>query len=96
MVLGIGIEKPADHSLILRAVFARLFLEEFDASFAQADRDLHPFFSEYKIFRRREKVRNHLEISEGFVCVPNFLAHILASLYASSRLQRSESPRRDR
>ena len=64
MVLGIGIEQPPNHALVLRVVFLCLALEELDAALAQRDRDLDSFVSKNQVFRMRKKIRNDLEVSE--------------------------------
>ena len=86
----VRIEKLADHSLVLRVVFLSLALEEFDAAFAQRDRDLDPFFPEDEILRRRKKVRYDLQSSQWFVGVSDFRAHKFACPFASNRRQVSE------
>ena len=87
-MLSICIEQPADHALVLRVVLPGLVLEERDAALAQRDRDLYPLIPENQVLRARKKVRNDLEISEGFVGVADFLAHKFAFLCASIQLQR--------
>ena len=49
MMLGIGVEQPANHPLILRVVSLRLGLEELDTTLAQGDGDLDTFVLKYKI-----------------------------------------------
>ena len=83
----VGVQKPADHALILRVVLSRLPLEELDAAPAQGDRDFYAFVPEHQILGAREKVRNDLEVAEGFVRVPDFLAHRFAFLCASNQRQ---------
>jgi hypothetical protein len=90
MMLGIGVEQPPDHALVLSAMFPGLALEEFDASPAQRDRDLDSFIPKDEVLRARKEIRNDFEIPEGFVRVLDFLAHKFACLSASSRLRKSE------
>lgn len=90
MMLRIGIEQPPDHALVLRVMFPSLNLEELDASLAQRDGDLDAFVPKDQFLGPRKEVRNDLEVSEGFVCVLDFLAHIFACLSASIRLRKSE------
>ena len=90
MMLCIGVEQSPDHTLVLSVMFPGLALEEVDASFAQRDGNLDAFIPKDEILRPRKEVRNDLEVSEGFVGVLDFLAHIFACLSASSRLQESE------
>src|SRR5574337_353660 len=87
-MIRIGVEKPPDHSLILRAVLSRLALEEFDAALAQGDCDLDPLVPEDKVFRRRKEVTNDLQSSERLVRVYDFRAHRLPYPFASSRRRR--------
>ncbi len=89
MVLCIRVEKPADHALVLRLVLPRFVLEELDAALAQGDRHLDPFLPEYEIFGAGKKIRNDLEVSEGFVGVSDFRAHRFACPFASNRPRRS-------
>ena len=91
----VSVKKSADHALVLRVMFPGLALEELDAPLAQRDRDFDPLIPKDKLFRAREKVRNDSEASERFVRVLDFLAHTVASLSASTRLQKSESRRRE-
>lgn len=90
MMLRIGIEQPPDHALVLRVMFPSLTLEELNASLAQRDGDFHALVPKDKFLRARKEVRNDLEVSEEFVCVLDFPAHIFACLSASSRLRKSE------
>jgi hypothetical protein len=90
MMLGIGVEQPPDHALILSMMFPGLLLEELDASLAQRDSDFNPFIPKNEFFRTGQEVTNDLEASERFVRVFDFPAHRFASLSASNRLQKSE------
>ncbi len=84
MMLGIGVEQPPNHPLILRVVLLCLSLEEIDAALAQRDGDLDPFILEYEVLRTREKVSDDLGVSEGFARVFYFRAHKFVCLSASS------------
>lgn len=64
-MLRIGIEQPADHTLMLRVMFPRLALEELDASLALHDRDLDAFVPKDEFLGPRKEVGNDLEVSEG-------------------------------
>ena len=88
MVLRIRIKQAPNHALVLRIVLPRFALEEFHAALAQRDGDLDSLVPKDKVFRVREKIRNDLEVSEGFVGVPDFLAHKFAFLCASSQRRR--------
>lgn len=91
MMLGIGVEQPPDHALVLGVMFLRLFLKKLDTSLAQGDGYLDPFIPKDKVLGAWEKVRNDPEASEWFVRVLDFRAHRFASPFASNRLQKSES-----
>ncbi len=82
-MLSIGIEKPSDHSLILRVVLSRL-----DATLAQGNRHLYPFLMEDEVLRMRKKVRYDLEVSERFVGIFDFHAHKFSYLSANSPRRR--------
>jgi hypothetical protein len=90
MMLRIDIEQPPDHALVLGVMFSSLALEEVDASLAQRDGDLDALVTKEEFLGPRKEVRNDPEVSEGFVCVLDFLAHIFASLSAKNRLRKSE------
>jgi hypothetical protein len=51
MMLGIRVEQPSDHPLVLRVVPSRLVLKELDTTLTQSDSDLYPLFAEDKVFR---------------------------------------------
>ena len=89
-MLRIGVEQPPDHALVLSVMFPGLALEELDASFAQRDGDFDSCIPKDEFLRSGKEVRNDLEVSEGFVCVLDFLAQKFACLSASSRLLKSE------
>ena len=86
----IGVEQPPDHALVLRVMLPGLALEELDASLAPRDGDFDSFVPKDEFLRARKEVRNDSEVSEGFVRVPDFLAHKCACLSASSRLRKCE------
>jgi hypothetical protein len=46
MVVGVCIEQPANHALVLCFVFPRLIFEKFYAPLAQSDRDLYSLILE--------------------------------------------------
>jgi len=50
---SITIKKGPDHPLILRAMEARLFLEEIDATFRKRDRDLLRILTKYQLAATR-------------------------------------------
>ena len=76
-MLRIGIEQPPDHALVLRVMFPRFTFEELDASLAQSNGDLDAFVPKNQFLRSGKKVRNDLEVSEGFVGVFDFPAHTI-------------------
>ena len=90
MMFCVNLEQPPDHALVLSVIFSGLALEELDASVAQCGSDLDAFIPKDEILRPRKEVRNDLEVSERFVGVLDFLAHIFACLSASSRLRKCE------
>ena len=63
MMLGICVEQPSNHPLVLRVVPLRLGLEKFDTSLAQGDGDFDPFVLKHKILRPRQEVSDDLEVS---------------------------------
>ncbi len=87
MMLGIGIKQPPDHPLILGVVLLCLDLEEVDATLAQGNGDLDPFVLKYKILRPGKKISDDPGVSEGFVRVFYFRAHIFVCPFASSLRQ---------
>lgn len=88
MMLRIGIKQPTNHPLVLRVVPLRFAFEELDATFTQRNGDLDPFVPKNEVFRAWEEIRNDLEVSEGFVCVPDSLAHRFAFLCAGNQPRR--------
>ena len=84
-MLSIGVEKPPNHTLVLRVVLSRLVLEELHATLTQRDSNFDALFPENQVFRSRQEITNDLEVAERLVCVPDFLAHKFASLCASNQ-----------
>ena len=64
MMLGIGVEQPPDHPLILRVVSLRLGLKEFNTALAQSDGDFDPFVLKHKILRSGQEVSDDLGVSQ--------------------------------
>ena len=95
-MLGIRIEQPPNHPLILRVASLCLCLEEFGATLAQSDTDLHPFVLKYKILRPWKEVSHDLRVSEGFVGVFYFRVHKFVCLSANSLHRICESHLHDR
>ena len=89
-MLGVGIEKPADHTLILRVVLLRLSLEKLDAALAQGERNFYTLVPKGEILGPWKKIRNDLRASEWFVRVSCFRAHKFAFLSANIPHQRCE------
>lgn len=81
----VRIEKPADHALVLCVMLLGFTLEEFNAALAQRDRDLDPLFPKDEVLRSRQKVRNDLQPSQGFVRVSDFRAHKVVCPFANNR-----------
>ena len=71
-MFGICVEQPPDHPLVLGVSFARLVLEEVDATLAQRDRVLHAFFPEDQILGTRQEVRSR---PAGYEAVPRLRFH---------------------
>jgi hypothetical protein len=90
MLFRVCVEQPPDHPLVLCMMLPSLTFEKLDTALAQGKGDFDGFIPKDEVLRSRQEVRNDLEVSEGFVCVFDFLAHKFASLFASSRLQKSE------
>src|SRR6266542_2364283 len=78
-MLSVGVEKPPNHSLILRVVLPRLAFEELNAALAQRDGDLDTLIPENEVFWWRKEVTNDLQSSEALVRVSDFRAHRLPS-----------------
>ena len=96
MVLGICVEESPNHPLILRVVFLRLSLEEFDTALAQGDRDFYSFVLKGKILRPGQEVSDDLGVSQRFVRVFYFRAHRFVFLSANSLRRIFELLRHDR
>ena len=96
MMIGIRVEQPPNHPLILRIVSLRLGLKEFNTALAQCDGDLDPFVLKHKIPGVGQEVSDDLRVSEGFVCVLDFRAHRFVCLSANSLHRICESHLHDR
>jgi hypothetical protein len=72
LAINVGVEKPPNHALVLRVVFRGLGLEELDALLAQSQSYLHTFFTKCQVSRRREEVRDNLNLAKGFIGVFDF------------------------
>ena len=83
-MLGIGVEQPPNHSLILGVVFLRLDLEKIDATLAQRNSDLDPFVLKNKILRTGKKVSDDPGVSDRFVRIFYFRAHKFVCPFANS------------
>ena len=94
-MLGIGVEKPPNHPLILGVVLLCLDLEEVDTTLTQGNSDLDPFVLKYKILRPGKKISDDSGASEGFVRVLDFRAHKFVCPFASSLRQICELRRLD-
>jgi hypothetical protein len=91
----IGVKKPSDHSLILRAVLSRFPFEEFNTALAQRDGDLDALIPEYQVRRSRKEVTNDLQSPERLIRVSDSRAHRSLFPFASNRRQRFERHPRD-
>lgn len=90
MMFCVQVEQLPDHALVLGVMLPGLAFEKFDTSLTQRNGDLDSFIPKDKFLRSRKEVRYDLEISEGFVCVGDFLAHKFVFLFASNRLPKFE------
>ncbi|MEA3160107.1 MAG: hypothetical protein QOD95_1655 [Gammaproteobacteria bacterium] len=87
---SITIKKGPDHPLILRAMEARLFLEEIDASFRKRDRDLLRILTKYQFTRWRKKVFDNAQATKRLICVLYWLFHTIADLASNTLHQKYE------
>lgn len=94
-MLGIGIEQPPDHALVLGVMFAGFSLEVLDASLAQRNGHFDSFVPKDEFFWPRQEIRNDSKVSEKFVRVFYFLVHRFACLSASNRPRISELHHRE-
>jgi hypothetical protein len=58
MMLGIGVEQPPDHALVLRMMLAGFPLEEIDASLAQRDGHFDSFLPKDEFLGASQEIRN--------------------------------------
>ena len=72
---GIGIQQPADHALVLRAVLRGFLFEKFDVALRERNRHLYAFLAKGERLRGRQKVRNDLQVAQGFIRVHNLSSH---------------------
>jgi len=93
MMLGVSVKQSPDHPLVLRIVPLSLGLEKFDATLAQGEGDLDSFVLKYKILRPGKEISHDPGVSEGFVRVFYFRAHISVFLFANSLRRICESRR---
>lgn len=70
--IDIGVDEPANHALVLSVMLCSLRLEELDTLLAQSQGYFHVFFTKCQFGRRREEVRNHLNLAKGFIGVFDF------------------------
>src|SRR5574337_583936 len=70
----IGINKSANHALVLRIVFGCLGFEEINTFLAKSNSNFHSLFSEREIRGRRQEVSNDFGL-EWFIGVFDFRAH---------------------
>ena len=95
-MLGICIEQPSNHALVLRVVLLCLGFEEVDATLAQCDGDFNPIVPKHQILRPRQEVSDDLGVSEEFARVLYFRAHKFVCLSANSLHRICESHLHDR
>jgi hypothetical protein len=87
---SITIKKDPDHPLILRAMKARLFLEEIDASFRKRDRHLLRILTKYQLTGWRKKVFDNAQTPKRLICVLYWLFHTIAGLASNTLHQKCE------
>ena len=58
MASGVDVEQPANHFLVLGAMFFRFVFEKIDAGFAQSDGHFDALLAECQFCGRRQKVLN--------------------------------------
>ena len=90
MRIGIAIKKGPDHPLILRAMEARLSLEEIYASLRKCDCDLLRILTKYQLTGWREKICNNIHTAKRLICVLYWLFHTVADLASNTRHQKYE------
>ena len=83
MVLGVRIEEPADHALVLRAIPFGFAFEELNATLGQGERNFYTLFVQNQVLWFWQKVRDDFHFSQGLVRVFYFRAHKFASLCAN-------------
>ncbi len=89
-MLGIGVKKLPNHSLVMRVVFLRLPFEKLNAALAQCDRDLDALIPKDEVRRSRKEVTNDLHSPERLSRVSDSRGHRLLYPFASSQRQRFE------
>jgi len=86
----IGVQEPADHALVLRAVLRGLALEKFDAALRERNCHLHAFLAEGELLRGGQKVGDDFQFTQRLIGVSDFVGHKFACPFANSRHQRFE------
>src|SRR5574337_1814178 len=86
----IGINKSANHALVLRMVFGCLGFEEINTFLTESNSNFHSLLSEREIRGRRQEVSNDFGL-EWFIGVFDFRTHKSPCLSASNRRRRYES-----
>ena len=86
----VGIEKAANHALVLGVVLCRFSLEKFHAAFAQSKRDLRAFITKNEILGRRKEVHDHFWLTHWLIGVFYFRAHKCVFPFSSSQRPKCE------
>ena len=86
----VGIEQPADHALVLRAVLRGFPFEKFNAVLRERDRDFYAFLAKCKRLRGGQEIGDDLQVAQRFIGVSDFLGHRFVCPFASNRHQRFE------
>ncbi len=90
MRIGIAIKERPDHPLILRAMKARLFLEEIDAALGKRNCHLLGIRAKHQLAGRREEIFYDTETPERLICVLYWLSHTSVDLASNTRHRKYE------
>ena len=87
MRINIRIEQTPDHPLVLSLVLGSFRLEKLHALLAQRESYLDALFTKRQLGRRRQKVRNDLDVAQWLIRVGDFPFQILPFPCANIRRQ---------
>ena len=86
-MLCVGVKEATDHPLVLSVMFRRFPLKEVHTAFAQRQSDLHSLVPKHQIFGGGKEIWYHPGLTQRFIRVSDFRAHIAAYPFANSRRQ---------